>query len=104
MIGNRAALLPICSAEKRPDMEATLDKYGRIVIPKALRDQLGMEAGTELILEAEGDHLVLRPVQQDVLEKQDGLLVSTAAVNDTVDVQSVIDEVRAERTRKATTR
>ncbi len=84
-------------------MEATLDKYGRIVIPKALRDQLGMEAGTELILEAEGDHLVLRPVQRDVLEEQDGLLVSTAEVDDTVDVQSVIDEVRAERTRKATT-
>ena len=26
-------------------MEATLDKYGRIVVPKAARDQLGIEAG-----------------------------------------------------------
>jgi len=82
-------------------MEATLDKYGRIVVPKPLRDKLGIEAGTALILEAEGDHLVLRPVKRSVLEEQDGLLVSTAEVDGTVDVQSVIDEVRAERTRKA---
>jgi AbrB family looped-hinge helix DNA binding protein len=84
-------------------METTLDKYGRIVVPKPLRDRLGIEAGTDLILEAEGDHLILRPVRQAVLEEQDGLLVSTAEVDDTVDIQSVIDDVRAERTQKATT-
>jgi AbrB family looped-hinge helix DNA binding protein len=84
-------------------METTLDKYGRVVVPKPLRDRLGIEAGTELIVEAKGDHLVLRPVGRAVLEEKDGLLVSTAEVDDTVDVQSVIDEIRAERTQNATT-
>jgi AbrB family looped-hinge helix DNA binding protein len=33
-------------------MRATIDRAGRIVVPKALRDELGFAAGTELELEA----------------------------------------------------
>ncbi len=32
-------------------MEVTLDKFGRIVIPKPVRDALGLEAGAKLHLE-----------------------------------------------------
>lgn len=32
-------------------MDVTLDKFGRIVIPKPVRDALGLEAGTKLHLE-----------------------------------------------------
>lgn len=82
-------------------METTLDKYGRIVVPKSARDQLGIKAGTELIVEVEEGRLVLKPVpERAALEERDGLLVSTAEVPPDVDVQSVIDELRAERTRK----
>jgi AbrB family looped-hinge helix DNA binding protein len=33
-------------------MRATIDQAGRLVVPKALRDQLGFAAGTELELAA----------------------------------------------------
>lgn len=42
-------------------MEITIDKAGRIVVPKALRDVLELSAGTRLeVTESEGA-LVLRP-------------------------------------------
>lgn len=41
----------------------TLDKAGRVVIPKILRDELRLEAGDALSLESEGDCLTLRPVR-----------------------------------------
>jgi len=34
-------------------MEVTLDKYGRIVIPKPVRERLGLEAGSTLELGVE---------------------------------------------------
>lgn len=40
------------------------------------------------------------PQSERVLEKHDGLLVSTAEVASDVDVQSVIDDVRVNRSRK----
>ncbi|MDH4144756.1 MAG: AbrB/MazE/SpoVT family DNA-binding domain-containing protein, partial [Acidimicrobiia bacterium] len=33
----------------------TIDRAGRVVIPKELRDRLGIEADTELEVTAEGD-------------------------------------------------
>jgi|JXWS01.1.fsa_nt_gb AbrB family looped-hinge helix DNA binding protein len=79
-------------------MEVTLDEHGRIALPESLRKQLGLEAGAELTLEVEGDQLLLKPTpEQRVLEERDGLLVSTAEVDQEIDVQSVIDKVRAGR-------
>jgi AbrB family looped-hinge helix DNA binding protein len=79
-------------------MEVTLDEHGRIAVPKSLREKLELEAGTELTLEVEGDQLLLKPTpERNVLEERDGLLVSTAEVDQEVDVQAVIDGVRAER-------
>ena len=37
----------------------TMTQSGRIVIPKALRDQLGLHEGDEMIVEVEDDRLVL---------------------------------------------
>lgn len=79
-------------------MEVTLDEHGRIVVPKSLREKLGLEAGAELTLEVEGDQLLLKPTpERSALEERDGLLVSTAEVDREVDVQAVIDDARAER-------
>ena len=41
----------------------TLDKAGRVVIPKTLRDELHLEGGDTLELESEGDRMTLRPVR-----------------------------------------
>jgi AbrB family looped-hinge helix DNA binding protein len=38
-------------------MRTTIDAAGRLVVPKALRDQLGFAPGTQLDVEAVDDHL-----------------------------------------------
>lgn len=79
-------------------MKVTLDEHGRISVPKSLRKKLGLKAGATLTLEVEDEQLLLRPTsERDVLEEREGLLVSTAEVDQEVDVQTVIDDVRAER-------
>ena len=47
-------------------MDVTLDKFGRILIPKRIRDRLGLKPGIELRLEVneggeEGRSISLRP-------------------------------------------
>lgn len=42
-------------------MEATIDRAGRLVVPKALRDALGLVAGTGLRIEERDGRLVLSP-------------------------------------------
>jgi AbrB family looped-hinge helix DNA binding protein len=41
----------------------TLDKAGRVVIPKPLRDELNLGPGDALQLETEGEQITLRPVR-----------------------------------------
>jgi AbrB family looped-hinge helix DNA binding protein len=44
----------------RPTMKATIDAAGRLVVPKALRDELGFAPGTELELAAVNGALEVR--------------------------------------------
>src|SRR5882724_591642 len=46
--------------------KVTLDKSGRVVLPKALRDELGLAAGDTLELESRGEQITLRPVRGGV--------------------------------------
>ena len=65
-------------------MEATLDRFGRIVIPKQVREDLGLDPGSVLVIEAKGDRIVLG-VRRDEpdLVREDGVLVYTGeAVGD----------------------
>lgn len=57
-------------------MEVTVDKFGRIVIPKELRDELGLGPGTALRIDRREQDLVLSPLQETPeLVEQDGLLI-----------------------------
>lgn len=58
-------------------MKATIDSAGRLVIPKQLRDRLGLTQG-EVEVEADGADLRVRPVSGDALDEQDGWLVVPA--------------------------
>jgi AbrB family looped-hinge helix DNA binding protein len=55
-------------------MRATIDKAGRLVIPKSLRDRLGLGVG-EVELTADGNALRVEAVTQDSLEERAGWLV-----------------------------
>ncbi|HUP43328.1 MAG TPA: AbrB/MazE/SpoVT family DNA-binding domain-containing protein [Thermoanaerobaculia bacterium] len=65
-------------------MEATLDRFGRIVIPKRVRDDLGLFAGSILLIEEREDRIVLRVQREETdLVREDGVLVYTGeAVGD----------------------
>lgn len=45
------------------NVRLTIDKAGRVVIPKPLREALHLEPGDALDLETAGEHITLRPVR-----------------------------------------
>lgn len=55
-------------------MHATIDKAGRLVIPKALRDQVGLREG-EVNVFVDGAGLRVEPIASDPLEERAGRLV-----------------------------
>jgi AbrB family looped-hinge helix DNA binding protein len=59
-------------------MLATIDKAGRLVIPKELRDRVGIAPG-KVEVTAEGTGLRVEPVASDSLAERDGLLVIPAS-------------------------
>ena len=59
-------------------MKAKLDKFGRIVLPKAVRDEFGLRPGDELEVEQNPDCIILKPPQDETaLVRKDGLLIYT---------------------------
>ncbi len=62
------------------ETQVTLDRFGRIVIPKAVRIDLGLSSGSALVLEEIEEGILLKPLREepDVVE-EDGVLVFTGA-------------------------
>ncbi len=58
-------------------MRTTIDKAGRLVLPKELRDRIGLTAG-EVDIEIDGTALRIAPVASDVLVEQGGRWVVPA--------------------------
>ena len=77
-------------------MEATVDSVGRVVIPKQLRDALGLHAGTKVDISFYGAGLQLVPGGRTArLVDEDGMLVITGEtrINDEI-VFALIDAGR----------
>lgn len=55
-------------------MRTTIDKAGRLVIPKALREQSGISAG-EVEISLDGSAIRIESIAADSLVEQDGLLL-----------------------------
>jgi len=77
-------------------MEITLDKFGRVVIPRGVRDRLGLGPGTILEVETREEDILLRPrrTEPDLVE-EDGVLVFTG--EPTGDLERAVEDQRNAR-------
>ncbi|GAA6734725.1 hypothetical protein YIM1640_18880 [Thermus oshimai] len=57
-------------------MRATLDKNGRLLLPKALREALNLKPGDTLEVTLEEGHLVLTPLPPSPLRRKGKALVA----------------------------
>ena len=55
-------------------MRATIDSAGRMVIPKAIRDRLGLVPG-DVDIVIDGSDVRIRPIADDAVVTDDGWLV-----------------------------
>jgi AbrB family looped-hinge helix DNA binding protein len=79
-------------------MNARIDKSGRIVVPKLLRERLGLKPDTELELVERADGVLLRPVeQQPSMLKVEGLWVHQGTAVPDANWTRVLDDLREER-------
>ncbi len=83
-------------------MKTTLDRFGRVVVPKDIRDRLGLRPGTEVEIDEKGSEVVLRPVEHEpALMVKEGVLVYAGKA--TGDIRSAVRAHREERLKKITT-
>ncbi len=81
-------------------MQCTLDKFGRVVIPKPVRDELHLTPGTPLSIRERNGELVLKPTwEEPALKSKRGLLVFTG--EPTGDLLEAVGTQRRERLRKS---
>jgi AbrB family looped-hinge helix DNA binding protein len=80
-------------------MKLTLDKAGRIVLPKPLRDELHLEPGDTLEIESSGEDIMIRPARgQAQLRKKHGVWVyRTGEPLTAAAVEKTARQIRRER-------
>jgi AbrB family looped-hinge helix DNA binding protein len=81
----------------------TIDRAGRVVIPKLLRDELRLEAGDTLALESDGERLTLRPVRSgSALRREQGIWVFHSGRKiSAAETDRALQDLRRERDRRA---
>jgi AbrB family looped-hinge helix DNA binding protein len=81
--------------------KVTLDKAGRVVLPKPLRDQMQLGPGDTLQLERDGERITLRPVRPTApLKKECGIWVYQGESTDT-SIPEMLDRERDKRLRES---
>lgn len=79
-------------------IKLTIDMSGRIVVPKPLRERLGLKPGSELeVLEQPGGVFLRKVEERPALVKIDGLWVHHGIAQPGTNWDRLIQEVREER-------
>lgn len=82
-------------------MIITIDRAGRVVVPKSFRDRFNLVAGTELEIEATANGLRLRKIgNAPALVRKKGILVHHGTARTTLDITEFIRAERDTRSRR----
>lgn len=83
-------------------MTLKIDHAGRVILPKPMRDRLGLYAGSQLDVHETREGIVLKPAdRRSLLAKEDGFWVHTGELPSGYDILKAIDDDRDEQVRKA---
>ena len=78
--------------------KSTIDKAGRLVLPKPLRDELQLQPGDVLELRTEAGRIVLLPMHAKItLQKEEGVWVYFSGKSGTATAPELIDQDREDR-------
>jgi AbrB family looped-hinge helix DNA binding protein len=82
-------------------MNLKIDRAGRIVVPKQIRQRLGLHPNTEIEIVEQADGVLLRPLEQkpSMVIGENGLWVHLGQIDANYDLNRLIDDVRGERIR-----
>lgn len=83
-------------------METTLDRFGRVVIPKRVREDLGLQPGAVLQVKQDDRKIFMEPIQEEPrIVVKNGVLVFQGTA--TGDIAGAIKDHREKRLSKAST-
>jgi AbrB family looped-hinge helix DNA binding protein len=84
------------------NVKATLDRFGRVLIPKKVRTRLGISPGDVLVVESRDDGILIKPIDDEPhLVDKEGVLVFSGT--STGDIVRAVKEHREQRLDKLAT-
>jgi AbrB family looped-hinge helix DNA binding protein len=77
-------------------LHIAIDRFGRLVLPKEIRDHWGFKAGTEFEVEEQEDAILLKPVtaKARLVQKQGLPVLELGEPIERETIQKVIENVR----------
>jgi AbrB family looped-hinge helix DNA binding protein len=83
-------------------MDVAVDKAGRMVLPKPVRERLGLVRGGKLHLQESAEGVVLKPAENrtSLVRRPNGRLMITGLRASGVDWDRLVDDMREERIRE----
>ena len=83
-------------------MTLKIDKAGRVILPKPVRDRFGLRAGSDLEVKETAEGVLLKPAdRRPSLIKKGSFWVHTGELPPGYHILKAIDDDRDERVRKA---